>query len=207
MNSPSAPNSLGEIPLAFQTGTFGEFLQWTVQTYDISVAQWSRPLQRISSEVSFPEGVCDGSIIMVGVQESDSNLNIWSFLEPFEWSVWVMILVTFLVAGLVYWWMEWFNDDSDRQKLGNKPTKTIYFAARSFMGEINFQPSTDYARLFVFLLAFWSLLTASAYTANLASFLVVENTPSLQIETVGDAVQLNLPMCVLEIYILLCKFR
>lgn len=92
--------------------------------------------------------------------------------------------------------VELFNKDSDRQELQNKPTETIFFAALSFTGDIKFEPSTDYARLFVFGLAFWSLLMASAYTANLASFLVVENTPSLQVESVEEAVALKLPMCV-----------
>jgi hypothetical protein len=67
--------------------------------------------------------------------------------------------------------MERINDDSDRQKLGNQPAETIFFAALSITGETRFQPSTNYARLFVFSLAFWSLMIGSAYTANLVSLL------------------------------------
>lgn len=192
-------NSFGVTNMVEELGnrTLDDLLQWTVQTYDVTVAPWSKSLERINSGVSFPEGIYDSSIIMIGLEETGSSLHVWSFLEPFDWTVWVMILVTFLVAGLVYWWMEWYNEDSDRQELQNKPTETVFFAALSFTGESSFEPSTDYARLFVLGLAFWSLLMASAYTANLASFLVVENTPSLQIESVADAVRLKLPMCVL----------
>lgn len=81
--------------------------------------------------------------------------------------------VTFIIAGLVYMWMEWINDDSDHQKLGNQPTETVFFAALSITGESRFQPSTNYARLFVFSLAFWSLMIGSSYTANLVSQLLV----------------------------------
>lgn len=73
--------------------TLDDVLQWTAQTYDISVAQWTRTVKRIESGIVFPEGVYDASIIMVGIQETDSKLNIWAFLEPFEWGVWVMIVV------------------------------------------------------------------------------------------------------------------
>eukprot|EP00539_Tryblionella_compressa_P012379 CAMPEP_0178814232 /NCGR_PEP_ID=MMETSP0746-20121128/186_1 /TAXON_ID=913974 /ORGANISM="Nitzschia punctata, Strain CCMP561" /LENGTH=357 /DNA_ID=CAMNT_0020475131 /DNA_START=166 /DNA_END=1239 /DNA_ORIENTATION=- len=103
-----------------------------------------------------------------------------------------------VLAGLVYQWMEWINNDSDRQDLQDKPTETIYFAALSFNGDIKFEPSTNYARAFVLTLAFWGLIMSSAYTANLASFLVAQNTPVLQIETVGQAVASNIPMCVID---------
>jgi hypothetical protein len=73
--------------------TIEDLLQWTAQTYDLSVAQWARAVKRIEAGIVFPEGIYDSSIIMVGIQETDSKLNIWSFLKPFEWGVWVMILV------------------------------------------------------------------------------------------------------------------
>lgn len=117
-----------------------EALLWSVKTYDVSVAQWGHDTERMNLGVSFPEGWFDSSIIMVGVAETDSKLSVWSFLEPFEWTVWVMILVTFVVAGLVYFWMERYNEKTDRDE---KPVETIYFAALSFAGDISFQPSTD----------------------------------------------------------------
>jgi hypothetical protein len=73
--------------------TMDDLLQWTAQTYDISVAQWSRSVKRIEAGIVFPEGIYDASIIMVGIQETESKLNIWAFLQPFEWGVWVMIVV------------------------------------------------------------------------------------------------------------------
>jgi hypothetical protein len=47
--------------------------------------------------------------------------------------------------------------------------ETVFFAALAITGETRFQPSTNYAKLFVFSLAFWSLMIGSAYTANLVS--------------------------------------
>jgi hypothetical protein len=151
---------------------------------------------RINQGVTFLEGWYDGSIILVGKQEEKARVNVWSFLKPFAWGVWLMMFATIFFSGMIYFWMEWYNEDSDLQELGKVPTENIYFAALSFIGQISFQPGTDYARVFTLSLAFWGLLMASAYTANLASFLVVQNTPSLAISSVSDAVEARLSMCV-----------
>lgn len=45
-------------------------------------------------------------------------------------------------------------------------------------------------------LAFWALLVAATYAANLASFLVVENTPSVQLNSLEDAVRIRASICV-----------
>lgn len=176
--------------------TFDELLKWTVDTYDLSCNSWSSSIGRINQGVTFLQGWYDGSIILVGKQETTDKVNVWSFLMPFAWGVWLMMFVTIVFSGFVYYWMEWYNEDSDRQDLGKMPTENIYFAALSFIGQIQFMPATDYARIFTLSCAFWGLLMASAYTANLASFLVANNTPSLAIASVGDAVSARLPICV-----------
>jgi hypothetical protein len=163
------------------------------------LAEFSKTLSRVANGTSFLEGHIDASIIMVGkADEEVAGVDLFSFLAPFDWQVWLMTLLTMVIAGLVYQWMEWINEDSDRQDLQKKPSETMYFAALSFNGDIKFQPSTNYARLFVLTIAFWGLILSSAYTANLASFLVTQNAPVLQIETIGEAVAANLPLCVLE---------
>lgn len=178
--------------------SFDPMLAWAIQSFDLVGMEVVKTLDRAASGSSFVEGHIDSSIIMVGMSASEQpSLSMFSFLAPFTWQVWLMTLLTILLAGGVYQWMEWINGESDRQQLGDKPTETIFFAALSFNGDIKFEPSTDYARIFVLTLAFWGMILSSAYTANLASFLVAKNTPALQVETVGDAVFANLPMCVL----------
>ncbi|KAL3918645.1 MAG: hypothetical protein SGARI_007410, partial [Bacillariaceae sp.] len=176
-----------------------QILHWAVRTYDISGNEFSKTLTRVANGTSFIEGHVDASIIMVGKSdEEQARVDLFSFLAPFDWQVWLMTLLTMVIAGLVYQWMEWINEDSDKQELQNKPTETMYFAMLSFNGDIKFQPSTNYARIFVLTIAFWGLILSSAYTANLASFLVIQNSPTLQIETIGEAVAANLPLCVVE---------
>jgi hypothetical protein len=74
---------------------------------------------------------------------------------PFDLWTWLLILATFVICGLIYNWMEVQNHDSDRQELHGAPIETIFFSALTFMGDIKFSPSTNYARLFVISLAVW----------------------------------------------------
>jgi hypothetical protein len=60
------------------------------------------------------------------------------------------------------------------------------------IGLINTQPQ----RLFAFSWAFWVLLFTSAYTANLANFFVTKSASSFQVQTVADAVRLEMSICV-----------
>ena len=197
----STPDGSGNID-------FNNMLYWSIDTFDLTAGEFTKTLERSSAGVSFVEGHIDSSMIMVGLKPSSSSsssstsspkIDLFGFLRPFDWQVWLLTVTTMIIAGAVYQWMEFINSNSDRQELQNKPTETMYFAALSFNGDIKFQPSTNYARLFVLTLSFWGLILSSAYTANLASFLVVQNTPTSTIETLADAVATdNFPICVLQ---------
>lgn len=177
--------------------SINEVLKWSAETFDLVAMNIVKTQDRSSNGNSFLEGNIDSSIVMVGVSGSKSSLGLLTFLSPFDWQVWLLTLFTMVIAAMGYQWMEWINNgDSDRQNLSNKPAENLYYAAMAFTGDCKYEPQTNYARLFVLSLAFWGLILSSAYTANLASFLVAQNTPVLLVETVGDAVAANYPLCV-----------
>jgi uncharacterized membrane protein YgcG len=73
--------------------------------------------------------------------------------------------------------MEWINDgDSDVQALYNSPSQTFYYSAMAFTGDCKFEPRTNYARVFVFTIAFWGLILCSAYTGSLAMETEIRHT-------------------------------
>jgi hypothetical protein len=182
-----------------QNTTLDDLLQWTVESFDVSVAEWSKTVQRMERAVSFLEGWYDASIIMVGNPgDSQEKLDVWAFLLPFDAGVWVMIGLTIFVSGLVYWGLEWFDESSDRQSLEVKPQISIFLAALTFTGHFEFKPRTNGAMLFTISLAFWCLLIVAVYTANLASYLVARNQPSVNIESVEDVVIAGIPFCSYE---------
>ena len=72
----------------------------------------AKTLSRVAMGVSFVEGHVDASIIMIGKEsEEKTKVNLFSFLAPFDWQVWLLTLLTMIIAGGVYEWMEWINED------------------------------------------------------------------------------------------------
>ncbi|OEU08673.1 hypothetical protein FRACYDRAFT_147726, partial [Fragilariopsis cylindrus CCMP1102] len=186
-----------------QQPSIDDMLQWGIETFDFIAMDITKTQDRASRGNSFVEGYQDASIIMIGTttESKSQHMNgLLTFLAPFDWQVWVLTIFTFIVAGLGYQWLEWINDgDSDKQALGyNHPSQTLYYSAMAFTGDCKFEPRTNCARVFVFTIAFWGLILCSAYTGSLASFLVAQNIPGIQVESVGDAVAANYPLCVVK---------
>mmetsp|Transcript_26314 Transcript_26314/g.47734 ORF Transcript_26314/g.47734 Transcript_26314/m.47734 type:complete len:590 (-) Transcript_26314:78-1847(-) len=179
--------------------TYDELLTWSAQSFDVSAVYWTKSISRLDRGVSFPEGFIDASVIMIGFTEkNDSSLNMWSFLEPFSTTVWIMIIVTIFFSAAAYQFLDWCDHRADALSLGNDPAQNLFLTAMTFTGNFEFQPATNVARLFAASLAFWALIVTSAYTANLASFLVVQNTPAYEINDLGDAVKNSYSICVVR---------
>jgi hypothetical protein len=177
-----------------------EILQWSIETFDLLAMDVIKTQERTSRGNSFVEGYQDASIIMIGgTTDSQSTMGLLTFLKPFDWQVWLVTIFTFIIIGLGYQWLEWINDgNSNEQALHNNPSQTFYSSAMAFTGDCKFEPRTNCARIFVFTIAFWGLIMCSAYTGSLASFLVAQSIPGLQVESVGDAVAANYPLCVVK---------
>eukprot|EP00978_Attheya_sp_CCMP212_P001917 scaffold3990_cov54-Attheya_sp.AAC.5 len=177
--------------------TFEELLEWSTETYDISINWWDKSNNRLQRGITFPTGWYDASIIMVGKKSlNDTSFDPWSWLDPFSISVWIMIGVTIIFSGIVYWLLENIDKKSDKRGLDESLIENIFLSGILFTTHFEFHPRTDAARIFTLSLSFWALLAAAAYTANLASFLVAKNAPSIQINSVDDAVKRNLMLCV-----------
>ena len=181
--------------------TWTQLLLWSTEAYDLSMDWWTFSLQRMSMGVTFPAGWYDGTTIMVAkVDRTDDDnksdsFSFFSWTQPFDLYVWIMIVITLFFSGFVYWLLENINPNSDKQRLETNVMENVWLSAINFTQHFEFTPRTNAARLFTVSLSFWSLLMAAAYTANLASFLVVRNVPSIQITSVADAVRRDSPIC------------
>eukprot|EP00546_Thalassionema_frauenfeldii_P015463 CAMPEP_0178929458 /NCGR_PEP_ID=MMETSP0786-20121207/20608_1 /TAXON_ID=186022 /ORGANISM="Thalassionema frauenfeldii, Strain CCMP 1798" /LENGTH=481 /DNA_ID=CAMNT_0020605711 /DNA_START=445 /DNA_END=1890 /DNA_ORIENTATION=+ len=165
----------------------------------MAVSWWTKIPKRLRMGIDFPEGWYDASIIIVGKKiESRSQLLFGTFLLPFHAGVWIMILVTIVLSGTVYWILDVLDRRSDKRRLHKDPIENIFITGVAFTTHFEFKPRTKIAWGFALSVSFWSMIVASAYTANLASFLVRQNTPYLQIDSVEDAVNNGKKICVLE---------
>jgi hypothetical protein len=179
--------------------TWTDLLEWEVHTYDISMGKWDHSSDRMKREISFPEGWYDASTIVVESitdQFEDKSLNYWSFLLPFTWGVWLLIILTVIGTGLMYYFLEKLNSAADERDLEHQAGAAVFYSAITMTGHYEFRPQTHAARLLTFSLTLFALIVVAVYTANLVSFLVIRRTPVFEIESVKQAVLLRAPICV-----------
>jgi hypothetical protein len=178
--------------------TWTELLEWEVAHFDVAVDYWARSVDRMSKGISFPHGWYDGSIVLATSETSlqKEALNMWTYLLPFSGFVWIAIGAAIIFTGLVYFCLERFNNAADERDLWDKPMAAIFFTALTCTGHFEFKPGTHAARILSFSWTFWALIMTSAYTANMASFLVSQNKVQLSVGTIDDASQRAIPVCV-----------
>ena len=86
----------------------------------------------------------DGSVVLVALEQStdDSVFEAFLWLKPFETSVWILTLFSFIASGVVYWLLEHIDPRSDKTRFKN-PAKSAYLSFITFMGHFDdFQPKT-----------------------------------------------------------------
>jgi hypothetical protein len=183
--------------------SFDELALWSTEVFDVNLDWWMRSVSRLRQGITFTEKWYDASIILVAKKPNadDSSrgdgFDPFSWLYPFDNNVWYLTMATILFSAGVYWFLEYLNPNADSdEETSLEFGQVIWMFATAFTGQFEFDPNTHPARLFTFSIAFWALLMSAAYTANLASFLVVANTPQNPIESLGQAVRAGLPMCV-----------
>jgi hypothetical protein len=128
--------------------------------------KWGRSISRAELGVSFPAGWWDSSIVLAErVQESKREVNLWSFLAPVRTTVWLTIGATIVYTGQLYWSLEYLDVNADERNLEDKPMPSVFYAALVFVGNLEFRPKTDPARILIWSWTFWAIIVGSAYTA------------------------------------------
>ena len=124
--------------------TWTELLLWSVETYDIAADWWDNSLERTSLGIAYPEFWYDSSYVLIGNKRNYENngedsFDPWSWLAPFDYAVWGLILATFVFSGLIYSLLESLDPYSDKQSLQKKPLETTFMAAMGFAGHMEFE--------------------------------------------------------------------
>ncbi|GFH55628.1 hypothetical protein CTEN210_12104 [Chaetoceros tenuissimus] len=183
-----------------------DLLLWSVDSYDISANWWFDTRARTSRGVSFPKGWMDGSLIIVTTKDDDSvkdEFKAFSWATPFTWTVWVAIIATLIVSALI----SAFVEGKSRRKEGifipfegSFVSTILSYLHQAFLvvcGHLDIIPNTHAGQMVSLSMSFFAMLLLSAYTANLASFLVVERaSEKLAINSLNDVVQNRQSICV-----------
>lgn len=190
-------NSFLAVELPPPDKSWSDLLVWETTHFDIAADYWARSAARMREGVAFPHGWYDGSIVMVTRQiVKEEPFDPKSFLVPFEYSVWLAILAAIFITGMAYFFLERMNAGTDERALEDKPLMALFIAALTFTGHFEFQPNSISSRLLSISWGFWAIIVTSAYTANLASFLVSQSKTVTRISTLEDAIITSTPLCV-----------
>lgn len=200
--------------------TYSDLLVWSTDYYDLAADWWIHTLERLQMGASFPEGWYDASYVLVGkaeeVRDTDGEINLWLWLEPFTSGVWVLIVITIILSAFIYQFLDSVGNpckqlggscagtrNENGQSEGDDddgPDYTVpdqvFLLSLLFTQHFQLNPRTPASRLFAVSMALWALIISANYTANLASYFVIENTPAVSIQSIDHAIQGGWAICV-----------
>jgi len=200
-----------------------DLLIWETDVYDISINWWLHNPERVALGATFPKGWYDASIIMVGVQEGneESDFDALSWKKPFTNGVWLMMIITLVISGLTSFYL----DEYEKKQMSNKKSEdkqetvlqnivrlskkgllekkesissSIHKSFIVFTGHMDLDAISFPGQLVAFSLSFFAMLMLSAYTANLATSLVVTSIPRSTINDITDIIGAGLKMCIMS---------
>ena len=181
-----------------------------VKTYDLSANWWYNLPDQVERGASFPKYWNDQSLIIIA-RNSDDDISFGrssvfrpiAWTQPFTPGVWLMLISTLLFSGLISIFLQGksiqqIKDDAPIK--GSMKSAILHNVHKSFIlytGHNSMQSVTHAGQMLTFSLAFFSILMFSIYTANLASFLVIQKSAHQQsVNTVDDIVHLSRSICV-----------
>jgi len=107
-----------------------------------------------------------------------------------------MLLGTTLFSGILYYCVDFIDSAMlDKKKDGGILT-CIFHSAFTFVGHISHKPKSVGATVISLSTAMVYAIIIAAYTANLTSFLVAKNTPSVKITDIQDVIDNKFSICV-----------
>jgi len=169
-----------------------------VRKYDIFLGGVAiRPDRRISGMLfGFPL-LADDPVLVAYVSVDDPSLLaiMFSFMRPFSVWSWIALLASFLIIAAVYTVIEWSGEDIKEHTPSQALCQGLFLTIGSFTGGAGFGPTTRPGRFLTVTWTFAVLLLTSAYTANLASLLVVKGRTHGEVTDFKDAVRRRIPLC------------
>ena len=178
--------------------SYTEFLQWSTDKYDVVIGEWTESTDRMNLGISFINPHFDGSLIMVrDVAPPESKVDIFNWLSPFSNQVWLVIVAIVIFSSFVNLFLEQIGKQRHEDLSFRKwLMDNLYLSFLNITANYSYEPQTLGGRVFGVSFAFWAMLITAAYTANLASLLVTKTVPTLRVNDIQEAIDLNLKICV-----------
>lgn len=180
------------------TWTFTDLLAWSVDSYDVAINWWDQSVERMERGVAYMEPWFDGSVILIDkedpVEEKD-RINIFNWLRPFTPNVWILTIATVILSGICHQYLEWINGDRNGRSHWQWFSDNFYLSWMNITQNYEYAPNSFSGRLFGISLGIWALVMTATYTANLASLLVEAKGQPFAVESIEQAIVLQIPIC------------
>mmetsp|Transcript_29862 Transcript_29862/g.70384 ORF Transcript_29862/g.70384 Transcript_29862/m.70384 type:complete len:663 (-) Transcript_29862:141-2129(-) len=195
-----------EPPVSATSLEIYESSSWTACVHDISIGRLDMCLgdfwvteERLRLANFLPAFSMDNFYLVVpGVEDESFGDVLWKPFRPFHPVTWLFIIIVLLVMGFFIYLVEREDngDDFPETRVWTGLLKGAYFGFMSFLsgGPAN-APATPAGRVMSLGLGLFLVLSLSAYTANLATFLIMTNVKS-GISSVEQAVTSGKRICI-----------
>ncbi|CAF0899854.1 unnamed protein product [Rotaria sordida] len=176
-----------QILVASLNQTYTELIRAVINDdYDIIIGDVTITASR-RKQVSFSNSIFDNSLRIIMRKNTNDNVDLLSFLKPFSFSLWILLFITSIYAGVLICLLErQENEALHERSIISSIAMSLWYSIGTIMGYgADFHASTAAGRLLTLGLYFLSLVLVATYTANLASDLTISKSKAI-ISSIDD---------------------
>lgn len=124
--------------------------------------------------VDFTFPYCESGVSMLVSLKHDKKSNIWVFLKPLSWDLWLITGLAFIFTGLVVWILEHHINTEFRDPPHQQIGLIFWFSFSTIVFAHREKVVNNLTRFVLIIWLFVVLILTQSYTANLASMLTVQ---------------------------------
>ncbi|XP_039132172.1 LOW QUALITY PROTEIN: glutamate receptor 3.7-like [Dioscorea cayenensis subsp. rotundata] len=142
--------------------------------------------------VDFTQPYISAGLVIVAPVDSIKS-NVWVFLRPFSVGMWCVTGAFFLLIGLVIWILEHRVNKDFRGPPKRQLVNMLLFSFSTLFNSHQEETTSTLARMVMMIWLFLLMVITSSYTANLTSFLTVQQLSS-PIKGIDSLIASNQPI-------------
>ncbi|XP_030458875.1 glutamate receptor 2.8-like isoform X2 [Syzygium oleosum] len=155
-------------------GTYDEMLyEIKLQKVDAVVGDTTIVANR-SSYVDFTLPYLESGVAMIVAIKDDERRNMWIFLKPLSWNLWLTTGLAFIFTGFVVWLLEHRTNEEFRGRRSQQIGLILWFSFSTLVFAHREKIANNLTRLVLTVWVFVVLILTQSYTASLTSFLTVQ---------------------------------
>ncbi|KAL9999337.1 putative solute-binding protein family 3/ domain of MltF [Helianthus debilis subsp. tardiflorus] len=158
-----------EVPYKFIPFTSGGYDDLIKKVYDKEIDAIMGDSTILANRSQYVDFTATYTDMGIGTLAKQNNNDMWIFLKPLEWKLWISIVGFAVLTGLIIWGIESMKEEA-AQEIGTTfwvILMTLFFAQRD-------QKLCNLSKFVLFVWLLVVLILISSYTATLSSLLTVE---------------------------------